>query len=218
MANIVTVDSAPYLVDVGFGLNTPLFPVPFPSVPLNAASAPVPNPVSICQNRRLMQKPLLSTSHPLSPPAWIYSHRNGESNEFVEAYMISASEFRQQDFEVMNLTTMTSPNSFFVQAVMCVRTFLSNDPLAQINEKTPRPNENGEPILAGQVVLLKSEVKVRYVKPGKEDEFGEYQLLENLESETTRVAALRKWFNIKLSEEEQRAIIGRPTEITTPAE
>ncbi|CAI4216100.1 unnamed protein product [Parascedosporium putredinis] len=56
-----------------------------------------------------------------------------------------------------------------------------------------------EPVLAGQLVLMADELKLRRVRPGRPDEFAEYVVLERFPTEDARVAALRKWFGINLS-------------------
>lgn len=220
MANIVTLNSTHYHIDVGFGLNTPPFPVPFPPVPLSSPTPLTPHPTSTVLNRKLTQQPLLSTSHPLSPPVWIYHHRARESDPWIPGYTFSAIEFHEEDYRVMNLMTMTSPASFFVQSVICVRTFLSNEALPKtIGGEEAKSSAEGEeePRRAGQIVLFNDEVKLRRLKPGFEDEYGEYVVIEKFESEEARVEALRKWFGIRLSEEERRAIVGTSTEIKAPA-
>src|SRR5690554_1441991 len=115
MANIVTVNGRRYLVDIGFGANTPLYPLPFPSPTATAAGDALPSLTT--DNRRLTLRRLLPTSHPSSPPAWIYSHRASPSDPWIDAYALAPMEFHVSDFAVMNYWTMT--NSFFAHTVIC---------------------------------------------------------------------------------------------------
>ena len=89
----------------------------------------------------------------------------------------------------MNLSTMTTPQSFFVQVVLCVKTLLNKD------------SKDAE----GVLTLFQNEVKRRMC--------GTKEVVETLRSEADRVSALEKWFGIVLTEEERRGIIGLVTEL-----
>lgn len=120
---------------------------------------------------------------------WVYSHREDGAAPWVNAYAFAELEFFPGDFAVMNLATMTLRTSFFVQSLFCVKMLL--DP------------ETGEP--AGTLVLFHNQVKKK-VK-------GETIVLEELASEEQRVAALEKWFGIRLTAAERKGIEELQTEL-----
>lgn len=244
MANIVTIDSRRYLVDIGFGGNTPLYPLPFPhplpptpSLPLPATQCPpsTPYPSRITDNRKLTLRPPLSTSHPSTPHTWIYSHRSAPDAPWIDAYALSAEEFLHDDFRVMNLGTMTG--SIFTKMVICVRGILSDETwlTGQTNGDVANGDitdgkRGGEPELVGQIVLHDKAVKYRLLKTpipsceelasdrelvggGGQAELGEEVMLATFTTEEERVAALKKYFGIVLSEEERAGILGRDTAI-----
>ena len=120
---------------------------------------------------------------------WVYSYREDGDSPWVDAYAFTELEFFPSDFRVMNLSTMTLRSSFFVQTVLCV-SFILNA-------------ETGEP--EGLLILQGAQVRKKV--------HGEYRILEELKTEEQRIQALQKWFGIRLNEEEQRGILGLPTEL-----
>ena len=238
MANIVTIDSRRYLVDIGFGGNTPLYPLPFPhplpptpSLPLPATQSPssTPYPSRTTDPRTLTRPSPLPPSHPSTPHTWIYSHRSGPDSPWIDAYALSAEEFLHDDFRVMNLGTMTG--SIFTKMVICVRGILSDETwlAVQTNGDVAEGKRRGEePELVGQIVLHDRAVKYRLLKTpipscdalassgefvGGQAELGDEVPLATFTTEEERVAALKKYFGIVLSEEERGGILGRDTAI-----
>jgi len=121
--------------------------------------------------------------------AWVYSHRESDEANWVDGYTFTEVEFFPFDFEVMNLATMTLRQSFFVQTLLCVRVIL--------DEKT------GDPV--GQLILMNGELKKKVL--------GKYELLETFQAEEERIAGLKKWFGIEISDEDQKGIVDLPTEL-----
>ncbi|KAJ4288744.1 hypothetical protein N0V88_007278 [Collariella sp. IMI 366227] len=114
MVNIVTINnqhSQPqrYLVDTAFGSNTALHPIPLTH---NHTFLNLPPSHGRLQYRRLAEH-----TDP-SQRAWVYSIRENDAADWTEMYSFTETEFFPGDFEVMNLRTMTAPQSFFVQSVM----------------------------------------------------------------------------------------------------
>ncbi|SPN96601.1 related to arylamine N-acetyltransferase [Cephalotrichum gorgonifer] len=229
MANIITVDGVRYLVDVGFGANTPLAPLPFPNAPATALAT---------GNRKLELKPLLSTSHPDTPPSWIYSHRASPAEPWVDAYALAREEFHTPDFEVMNLTTMT--RSFFTESVICVRTFLAGEEwfLAEKSrvggEEAAVETEVGKgkgSDMAGQLILFGKTLKYRTLAtptadptlsgeevPDTRSDFGPDVPLLTFETERARIEALRTYFGVVLSAEDEAGILGLPSALAPEAQ
>ncbi|KAK3303734.1 uncharacterized protein B0T15DRAFT_541080 [Chaetomium strumarium] len=184
MVNIVTINGERYLVDVGFGSNGPTHPIPlhdgveFDGVPPARG--------------RLQYRKLDEHTDP-NQRVWLYAvqaaDREDSSSAWRDMYHFVETEFLPEDFEVMNLATMTAPQSFFVQSVMCMCTIL--------DEQEERP--------VGLLILHRDYVKRRVG--------GEAGIIELFETEEQRVAALKKYFGIVLSAEEKKAIRGLASEI-----
>jgi arylamine N-acetyltransferase len=180
MVNIVTIEDQRYLVDVGFGAPVPTHPLPLIPGHLCTGIAP--------QSLQLEHKSLLHHTDP-SQRAWVYSYRENHDTPWTEAYSFVEIEFFPQDYEVMNLSTMTLPQSFFTQTVVCVKIIL--------NEES---NE-----MEGILTLVHNEVKTKIR--------GVSEVVEKLEREEQRIKALEKWFSIVLTEAEKKGIIGLATEL-----
>lgn len=180
MANIVTIEGQRYLVDVGFGAPVPTHPLPLISGHVCTGIAP--------QSLRLEYRSLLQHTDP-EQRVWVYSYRESDHAKWTEAYSFVEIEFFPRDYEVMNLSTMTCPQSFFTQTVVCVKVVL---------------NEESKEI-EGLLILVQDEVKKR-IK-------GVTEVMEKLQNEDQRVKALEKWFDIVLDEAERKGIIGLATEL-----
>lgn len=184
MVNIVTIEEQRYLVDVGFGAPVPTHPVPLVSGHLCTGIAP--------QSLRLEYKNLLQHTD-TSQRVWVYSYRENDDAQWKEAYSFVEIEFFPQDYEVINLSTMTCPQSFFTQTVLCIKVIL---------------NEESKEI-EGVLILMHNEVKKKIQ--------GVTDVVEQLESEEHRIRALEKWFGIVLNEAEKKGIVGLATELTAHA-
>lgn len=194
MVNLVSVSGTRYLVDVGYGAQDATVPVPlrdgveFDNVPP-------------CRGR-LEYRALAQHSDP-EQRAWVYSSREGPGEPWKEMYAFAEMEFFREDYEVMNLRTMTAPTSFFVQQVMAMRTEV---------------DEGGKNTVA-VVTMFRDYVKRRVsqdhrrVGPDGQLLGEQVERLATLNTEEDRVKALEKYFFIKLSPSERRAIKGLPSEI-----
>jgi len=180
MVNIVTIENQRYLVDVGFGADVAVHPLPLISGYVCTGIAP--------QSLRLEYKRLEQHTDP-SQRVWVYSHRDNDAAPWVEAYSFLEVEFFPQDYEVMNLSTMTLPQSYFTRTVLCIKVLLNKE------------TEDME----GVLILYQNVVKKRIR--------GVANVVEELKSEEDRVRALQKWFGIVLNEAEKNGIIGLVTEL-----
>ncbi|KAK3315871.1 hypothetical protein B0H66DRAFT_559910 [Apodospora peruviana] len=184
MVNLVTIYGKRYLVDVGFGSDGPPQPVPLEHGIIFDCVAPV--------RGRLEYKKLEEhTDH--NQRVWVYSTKENEQAEWKDRYAFVEIEFFPADFEVMNLQTSTTPQSYFVQTVMCMKTIL-DDP----GRKRPKR-------AVGVLILHKDYVKRRI---GDKSE-----ILETLKTESDRASALLRYFDINLSPEERRGIKGLASEL-----
>jgi arylamine N-acetyltransferase len=180
MVNLVTIEGKRYLVDVGFGSHGPPHPVPLEHDYEFVGVAPM--------RGRLEYRSLEEHTDP-NQRVWLYSVQDVEGAPWRVMYHFGEVEFIAGDFEVMNLTTMSTPQSFFVQSVMCMCTLFDEQ------KETP----------VGLLILHRGYVKRRVGARS--------QIIEQLGSEEQRVKALKKYFGIVLSQEEQNGIRGLASEL-----
>ncbi|KAK0670183.1 hypothetical protein QBC41DRAFT_273043 [Cercophora samala] len=124
-----------------------------------------------------------------SQKTWVYSVRQQEDSPWAEMYCFGELEFIPGDFDVMNMRTSSAPQSFFVQSVMCMQTVLDE------NQREP----------VGKRILHRDYIKML--------NGNETVVTRRLLSEADRVEALKKYFNIVLSAEEQNGIKGLASEL-----
>jgi arylamine N-acetyltransferase len=179
MVNIVTIDNQRYLVDVGFGIDNP--PKPIPLISGYETAGIFPKLYKLTYTR-------LPQHSDDSQRVWVYSHRQPDG-PWVDGFCFSEIEFFPLDFEVLNHSVSTKPQSFFLQVIMCMKTLLN-----------PDTNET-----EGMLTLFQNEVKRRIG--------GISEVVETLRSEEDRVRALEKWFGIVLAENEKRGIMGLATQL-----
>jgi len=123
---------------------------------------------------------------------WVFQHRNDSQSPWQDAYCFTDLEFLPVDYEVMNFRISQSRTSWFTYMIVCVKTVLE-----VLDE---------EQEVVGTVMLVGNEVK-RRVK-------GKTELLVTCKTEEERVQALEKWFDIHLTYEERKGIMGMVTELT----
>jgi arylamine N-acetyltransferase len=173
MVNIVTIDKQKYLVDVGFGANGTWKPLPL-SDGFETSG--------IGSQQFKMSHSTLPEHTDRSQKAWVYSYRETEKAPWIDAYAFAEIEFFPADYAVMNLSTMTLRQSFFVQTLFCVKMLL--------DEETKQPT--------GWLTLHHDIVK--------KTKGPETLIMEHMRTEDQRIAALKRWFNIQLTDAEKRGI------------
>lgn len=179
------------MVDVGFGGDGATKPVPMISGLAVSNLGP--------QEIRLVHDHIPdSTDKTERAKLWIYQYRNGQDRPWNSFYAFSELEFFQQDFEIMNWFTGSSPESFQTYRMVIVK-FLRR------RKSTGSQGEEGEEEIYGKRMLVNGTVK--------ENLGGRTQVVEECKTEVERVAALMRWFSITLSEEESNAIRGHCTEL-----
>ncbi|KAI9814657.1 MAG: N-terminal acetyltransferase [Pycnora praestabilis] len=118
MVNIVTINGKKYHVDVGFGGNGPIHPLPLIDGEISQGIRP--------QELRL-QWTNIPPNIDQSQKLWVFQHRNDSSSPWTSAYCFTELEFLPVDYEIMNLKTSTSRTSFFTYSIICVKTILESD-------------------------------------------------------------------------------------------
>jgi hypothetical protein len=113
-------------------------------------------------------------------------------------------EWLPADFEMVNCFTRGSPQSAAMTNLAVVK-FLRRPVLSQTQAAEDRPQEIfGKRILANEI--------------RDENLGGRTKVMQVFQTEDERIAALKTWFGIALTEEERLAIRGRPTELGVESE
>lgn len=133
MALIVTVDSERYIVDVGYGVEQALLPIPLTphvfKIPLNrTASLSLRSlPFHTARNQSL----------------WVYSVTDVATGEERAQYALSEMELCEADYEFINYCTSTKPGFIMCENILALKATM----------------ENGE--ITGMYTLMNDEVKQR---------------------------------------------------------
>ncbi|KAK2596649.1 hypothetical protein QQS21_006270 [Conoideocrella luteorostrata] len=144
----------------------------------------------IAPRRGLLEYRTLSQHTDPSQRVWVYSTQEDPSAPWEECNMFIDAEFFRADYEAMNLSPMTSRSSPFVQNVLAMRAILNED-TAEVD---------------GVYTLFGNRVK-RHMKNEKA------QVVAELTNEEERVKAIEKYFLVRLTGLERRAISGMTSEL-----
>ncbi|KAH6668880.1 arylamine N-acetyltransferase 1 [Halenospora varia] len=189
IVNIVTLPTGEkYMLDVGFGGDGATKPLPMIS------GATVQNLGS--QEIRLIHSTIPEQINQ-SQKLWIYQYRNGADKEWNSFYAFPETEFLAADFEIMNFYTSQKQGgtNFQTRTVLIVR-FLRGKVEGGVGL------EEG---IVGKVMLVNGEVK--------RNDGGKTSVVKICKTEEERVAALKEYFDIDLTEEEIAGIRGRNVEL-----
>lgn len=178
MINLVSLDGQKYMVDVGFGVDGAIEPLPLKDGYTTRVQGR--------QSVRLRWTSIAPNTDP-SQRLWVFQTRKDDDSPWNFQYCFTELEFLPEDFAVMNYATRNHPTSFFTSAVMAVKTVLEDEKVI------------------GELILFGNEIKRRSK--------GETETLMKFETESQRIEALKKWFDISLTGDEQRGIKGMVTEI-----
>ncbi|KAL5404990.1 hypothetical protein PMIN06_011202 [Paraphaeosphaeria minitans] len=174
MIVFVKIGGQKYYVDVGFGANGPIEPMP---VDHSGAIRPHIAPASA----RLQWRNISQNVDP-DQRLWVYEHKIDEEHDWEPMYCFTELEFLPGDYRVMNLSTSTSPTTFFTKIVFMEKKLLGDDGSIIGN------------------IILGTDVKWR-IHGKKEREI-------KFESEEDRVKAIEEHFGIKLGVVERDSILG----------
>jgi len=125
---------------------------------------------------------------------WIYQYRNSADQAWNSFFAFYEVEFSAEDFGVMNWYTGHSPESPQLGGLLVIK-FLRRE----------KKDGEGEDEIYGKRMLIGETIK--------ENLGGKTSMVETCASEKERIAALEKWFDITLTEEEAGGIAGWKTEL-----
>lgn len=134
------------------------------------------------QEMRLLWDTIASTTDP-NQHLWILQWRDVGSERWSTNYCFTETEFLHSDYDIINYHTYLSPKSWFTQVIVLAK-------FIQLEAQGP---------LVGSFVMLNGEVKRRI---GAKNE----GTIETCSTESERLAALKNYFDIDLSEREKEGI------------
>lgn len=113
MVNLVTIAKVKYHVDVGFGADGPIIPMPLDH------SGTIQKHIHP-GSARLQWRNTSGNTDP-DQRLWVYEYRRNDDSEWTTMYAYTELEFQLQDYAVMNYFTSTSPRTFFTRTVVAER-------------------------------------------------------------------------------------------------
>ncbi|KAI9844614.1 MAG: N-terminal acetyltransferase [Sclerophora amabilis] len=118
MVNIVSIDGRRYMVDVGFGSNASIQPLPLVDGKVLENVSP--------QSVRLLHANIPQNTDS-DQKLWRFQYRFDDSSSWTDGYCFTELEFLPEDFVVMSYSTSTSRTSWFTQKIVCVKTLLEKN-------------------------------------------------------------------------------------------
>ena len=175
-------DGTRWMVDIGFGGDGATKPLPM------IAGHALPNIGT--QEIRLIHDHIDEQSVRTDESRlWIYQYRNGPQLEWNSFYAFPDFEFLHNDFKVMNWFTSANPISPQLADVLVVK-FL----------RRKNTDVLGDEEIYGKRMLVNSTVK--------ENLGGKTKVVFECKTEAERIQALREFFGITLTDEQQTSIQG----------
>ncbi|ORX97020.1 hypothetical protein BCR34DRAFT_548914 [Clohesyomyces aquaticus] len=187
IVNIVTLPGREkYVVDVGFGGDGATKPMPLIEEHIISNIGEQ----EICFVRDHIPQQVNRAEH---TKLWIYQYRNGKDTDWNPFYAFAEFEFLEPDFGIMNWYTGSSPLSHQTYNVLIVKF------LRRKKEGEEREEVYGKRMLVNGVI--------------KENLGGRTNVVKECSTEEERLAALKEYFGISLTEEERLSILGHCSEL-----
>ncbi|KAI9747394.1 MAG: hypothetical protein M4579_007474 [Chaenotheca gracillima] len=117
MVNIVTIRNQRYMVDVGFGSNQSVQPLPLISATPHANIG--------AQSVRLLHAPIPQNT--TTQKVWRFQHRAQSDQPWLDGYCFTELEFLPEDYAVMNWNTSTSPTIWFTKSLICLKSIMEGE-------------------------------------------------------------------------------------------
>jgi arylamine N-acetyltransferase len=118
MVNLVTIGDTKYHVDVGFGSDGPIVPMP-----LDRSGSVQPH---ISPALARLQWRNISGNNDPNQRLWVYEHRQNDDAEWDVKYCYTELEFQPCDYNVMNYHTSSS-KTFFTRVIILDKKLLDKD-------------------------------------------------------------------------------------------
>ncbi|KAI0186053.1 hypothetical protein EV127DRAFT_439997 [Xylaria flabelliformis] len=180
IVSIVEIEGQKYHVDIAFGGDCATLPMPI-------VDGLVHQNIGAQQIRLVHDWIPTQLKRTEESKLWIYEYRNRPEMEWNPFYCFTMVEFMPNDWEVVNVFASSSPKSWQTKTVIAIK-FLR------------RAGDDGAEEIYGKRMLVDGVVK--------ENLGGKTAVIHECKTEDERVAALQKYFDIYLTEEEKSAIEG----------
>jgi len=182
MLNLVRFDGQWYIADVGMGAMGPN--IPYPLVDGYECVSVVPRKIRL-QWRSIPEHAAESDDE--AQKLWCYDvchhpTEGGKDDKWIPTYCFTETEFLPQDYEMMSLFTSTSRKSFFTYSVLCTKMLLDGA---------------GEKIV-GDLTMFGNGIRKTVG--------GQRETVKECTTEGERVEALKEFFGVGLTEEEEKGI------------
>lgn len=178
MLNLVRLNEKWYVVDVGMGSMGPNLPYPLQDGFETVSIAP--------RKIRLQLRAIPESYGPSSNKLWCYdvclNPSEDGNNVWTPTYCFTETEFLPQDYQMMSWFTSTNKSCFFTRHITATRMLL---------------DEESEKII-GNITLFEDWVKQTIGKERKD--------LKDCKTEDERIAALKEYFDINLTEEQRKGV------------
>ena len=119
MVNLVTIGDIKYHVDVGFGADGPIVPMPL------ERSGTVHKHIKPA-SARLQWRNIPGNTDP-NQRLWVYEYRGNDESDWEIKYCYSELEFQPQDYVMMNYYTSTSQRTFFTRLIVADKKIMGDD-------------------------------------------------------------------------------------------
>ncbi|KAI1126183.1 hypothetical protein F5Y10DRAFT_245340 [Nemania abortiva] len=181
IVSIVEIDGQRYHVDIAFGGDCATLPMPL-------VDGLVHQNIGAQQIRLVRDWIPTQAKRTDEHKLWIYEYRNGPDKPWNPFYCFALVEFMPNDWDVINVFASTSPKSWQTKTVIAIKF------LRRTRDDDGREEIYGKRMLVNDVV--------------KENLGGRTVVVHECKSEGDRVAALEKYFDLYLTEEEKNGIKG----------
>lgn len=196
-------DGSIWSCDVGFGGDGPTSPLA-----LSASYEQDPEVVTNlgAQDVRLRRGVFPGTMRQETNLVWFYEYRNGKDSVWNTYYAFNESEASDWDLQCANFWVVSHPDSFQRKQILAVK-FVRSDvqEIVQREELEENNGMQGEVNVLGKIMLADDIVKRNM---GRKTE-----IVKQCRTETERLEALKEYFGIYLTDEEQQGIRGFETEL-----
>ena len=210
--NIITIAETPYAVDVSFGGNGPIHPLPLEKDRIHDHIQP---------GQMQLRRGVLPGASKRAGEVWFYDHRIDENAAWTPTYCFVDTEILPADVRAMNFAPWHSPNTIFRRTILCV-IFTSEDQVdengelrgiaesSSVSTTTTQGDHQVKGGIDGAVIILGNNMKWRRK--------GDKKMDRTFKNDRERVEALEKYFGIILSQKDKEAIVGTTTEVPTTRE
>ncbi|KAH7253545.1 uncharacterized protein BKA55DRAFT_689042 [Fusarium redolens] len=185
--SLVIIAGRTYAVDVGFGARNPTEPLEVVHELVHKRSDGV--------QMRLRHDTIAQNVS--NQKLWIYEYRSHDRGEWFPQWCFMDYEVLPEDIRVMNMSPSKSPSSFFTFKVVSVQ-FTSEK--EDYSDGSARDLKNVGGVIDGNFIIDGNVFKYR--------KGGETKWEKTFRTEEERLDALRKYFGVELTEENERAIRG----------